>query len=196
MLQLPNILTLARIAMVPLIILCYYAPEPLVVAARWAALILFVAGAATDYLDGWAARKYNMFSNLGRFLDPIADKLTVTVVLIMLIMVQRISGIHVIAAFLIIAREILISGLREFLGEMKGQIVVPVSRLAKHKTGWQMGAMIALLVIDAMPDFFSENFAFIEDLAAAALWFAAILSVITGWSYFKAFAAALTKEQS
>jgi cardiolipin synthase len=180
---LPNFLTLARIALVPLIIACFYAPESWVICANWAALILFVVGAITDYLDGWFARKYNMTSSLGRFLDPIADKLAVTAVIMMLIMIQQISGIDVVAAYLIIGREILVSGLREFLGETKSPVIIPVSNLAKWKTGFQMGALIALLAIHAWP--LLEPF---TELADLALWVAAILSVITGWSYFRAFA--------
>ncbi|TAH34776.1 MAG: CDP-diacylglycerol--glycerol-3-phosphate 3-phosphatidyltransferase [Alphaproteobacteria bacterium] len=189
MLQLPNFLTLARIALVPLIIACYYAPESLVEVANWTALILFVVGAITDYLDGWAARKYNMTSPLGRFLDPIADKLAVTAVIMMLIMIQRISGVDVVAAYLIIGREILVSGLREFLGETKTPVVIPVSNLAKWKTGFQMGALIALLSIQAWP--LLEP---LMELADLALWVAAVLSVITGWNYFRAFAQVMFKD--
>lgn len=183
MFQLPNILTFARIGLVPLIIACYYAPEDWVGIARWGALVLFVAGAITDYLDGWIARRYNLTSSLGQFLDPIADKLAVAAVIIMLVMTQRISGIDVAAAYLIIGREILISGLREFLGGSNKPVVIPVSRLAKWKTGWQMGALIGLLAVDAA-DFLEP----IAELANVALWIAAILSVITAWSYFRAFA--------
>ncbi len=191
MLQLPNLLTLVRIAFVPLIIACYYAPQEWAECAKWAALGLFALGAITDYFDGWVARRYNMVSPLGRFLDPIADKLSVAAVIILLIMTQRISGVDVIAAYLIIGREILISGLREFLGESKKSVTIPVSHLAKWKTGFQMGALIALLSIDALP--LLEPF---TELADMALWVAAILSVITAWNYFRAFAQTMCEDSA
>jgi cardiolipin synthase len=181
-LQLPNILTLARIALVPLIIACYFAPTELVQHGRWLALLLFIAGAITDYLDGWYARKWNMSTPLGRFLDPIADKLAVVAVLVMLIMTQRISGIDVIAAYLIVGREILVSGLREYLAELRDKIVVPVSYLAKWKTVLQMTALIALLLIDAYPPLEP-----VAEIGYTCLWLAAALSLWTAWSYFQAF---------
>jgi cardiolipin synthase len=183
MFQLPNILTFARIALVPLIIACYYAPEDWVAIARWGALLMFIAGAITDYLDGWVARRYNLTSSLGQFLDPIADKLAVTAVVMMLIMTQRISGIDIVAAYLIVGREILVSGLREFLGSGSTPVIIPVSKLAKWKTAMQMVALIALLAIDAIPELDP-----ISEIANVALWIAAILSVITAWSYFRVFA--------
>lgn len=182
LLQLPNILTLTRIALVPLIIGCYFAPQEWLSHGRWLALVLFIAGAITDYLDGWYARKLNLHSALGQFLDPIADKLAVVAVLVMLMMTQRISGIDIIAAYLIIGREILVSGLREYLSGLQQNIVVPVSHLAKWKTALQMTALIALLLIDA--------YAPLEPLAEigyVCLWVAAALSLWTAWNYFLAF---------
>ncbi len=189
MFQIPNLLTFLRIGFVPLIIATYFAPEDLVEQARWAALILFVMGAITDYLDGWVARRYRMESSLGKFLDPIADKLAVAAVLIMLVMTQRISGVDAVAAYLIVGREILVSGLREFLAQMPGKIMVPVSKLAKWKTAAQMTALIALLAVDAW-----QVLQPLAELAGVALWVAALLSVVTGWQYFKKFAETMTRD--
>ena len=181
-LQLPNILTLTRIALVPMIIACYFVGTEHAAYARWLALILFIGGGATDYLDGWYARKWNMTTPLGRFLDPIADKLAVVAVLIMLMMTQRISGVDVIAAYLIIGREIFVSGLREYLSELRDGIIVPVSALAKWKTAAQMAALTGLLLIDAYPPL--EPLA---EIGYVCLWLAAALSLWTAWNYFQSF---------
>lgn len=181
-LQLPNILTLTRIALVPMIIACYFASTEYTAYTRWLALILFIGGGVTDYLDGWYARKWNMTTPLGRFLDPIADKLAVVAVLIMLMMTQRISGIDVIAAYLIIGREIFVSGLREYLSELRDGIVVPVSALAKWKTAVQMVALTGLLLIDAYPPLEA-----LAEIGYVCLWLAAALSLWTAWNYFQSF---------
>jgi cardiolipin synthase len=178
---LPNLVTLLRIALIPLIIFTYYMPGEIYPWARGLALVLFILSAITDWLDGHLARRYNMMSDLGRFLDPIADKLAVAAVLVMLVMTNRIAGIDVIAAYLILAREIFISGLREFLGGIKDPIVLPVSPAAKWKTGTQMVALIGYMAVDACPPL--EGFV---ELASIALWISAILSVVTGYEYFKA----------
>lgn len=176
--QLPNIITLFRIAAIPLIIAMYYVDWEY---AKWAALILFVLSAISDWLDGYLARLYKMTSSFGRFLDPIADKLAVTAILVMLVYTNRIAGLDVIAAYLILARELFISGLREYLGGFKDPVVMPVSIAAKWKTAMQMTALIALLAIDAWP--LLEPLA---EIAGITLWIAAILSVTTGYEYFKA----------
>ncbi len=178
---LPNLLTLARIYLIPLYIASYFISDPL---TKWAALGIFIICALTDYADGWLARKLNAHSELGRFLDPIADKLLVNSVLIMLIAVGRIQGIDVLAALLILLREIFVSGLREFAGQGVSPKQIPVTNLAKWKTGLQMIAMIGLLLVDAYEPLES----YIE-VANAVLWLAAFVSLYTGYEYWRGFRA-------
>ena len=129
-LNLPNLLTYGRLAAVPAVVALLFWPNELV--ARWSALAVFVAAAITDYLDGYLARAYAQQSVLGRMLDPIADKLLVAASLLMLAADQILEGWSLAAAVVILCREILVSGLREFLAELK--VSVPVSRVAKWKT--------------------------------------------------------------
>ena len=136
MTSLPNMLTLSRIGIIPLLILLFYLDRPL---ASWGALALFAIAGITDYFDGYFARHRKQVSAFGRFLDPIADKLLVAAVLLMLVATQRVAGLVVLPALVILCREILVSGLREYLAEIK--VSVPVSRLAKWKTGIQMLAL-------------------------------------------------------
>ena len=126
MLNLPNILTLSRIAAIPLVVACFWLEHGW---AQWLSMILFVAACVTDCFDGYFARRYHQISRFGRFLDPIADKLLVAAALVMLVDVGQLRGVHVLAALIILAREILVSGLREFLAELR--VGVPVSQLAK-----------------------------------------------------------------
>src|SRR5437899_9413404 len=134
MLNTANILTLSRIVAIPLVVACFWLDRGW---SQWLSMILFVIAAVTDWFDGYFARRYHQISRLGRFLDPIADKLLVAAALLMLVDSGQLSGIHVLAALIILAREILVSGLREFLAELR--IGVPVSQLAKWKTAVQMG---------------------------------------------------------
>ena len=171
--NLANILTLGRLALLPLIILLFFVPADW---AAWSVLVLYIAGAVSDWLDGWVARAYNQTSDFGRFLDPIADKIFVVTVLLMLVATDRIEGVWVIAVIIILMREFLVAGLREFLGP-KG-IVLPVTTLAKWKTGLQMVATGFLIVAPA--------------LGTMAHWFgllglsaAAVLTAVTGWEYMK-----------
>lgn len=171
--SLPNLLTLARILVIPLIVALLYLEGA---GPRWATFALFVAACITDYLDGLLARRLNEISALGRFLDPIADKLLVVALLVMLVARGEIAGAAVVAALVILGREILVSGLREYLGGL--QVAMPVSRLAKWKTSVQMAALAALLIAPILPG--------VPLLAAAAellLWIAALLTAITGWDY-------------
>lgn len=169
--SLPNILTLGRIAAIPAIVALLFFDAD---AARWAAFGLYVAACATDWLDGKLARARGEVSPLGRFLDPIADKLLVAAIIVMLVAVGDLSGAAVLAAIIILCREILVSGLREFLAEL--QVPLPVSRLAKWKTTVQMVALALLLIGPAGP-------AEIAVLGVVLLWLAAALTLMTGWDY-------------
>ncbi len=171
--SLPNLLTLARIVAIPVIVVLLYLDGA---APRWLALALFAAACITDYYDGLLARRRNEVSPLGRFLDPIADKLLVVAILVMLVASGEIAGASVIAAIAILAREILVSGLREYLAEL--QVGMPVSKLAKWKTTVQMAALAVLLVAPALPGVPGVLW-----LGQALLWLAAVLTVITGWDY-------------
>lgn len=176
MTSLPNLLTLSRIVVIPLVIATFYFDGA---TARWLACGLFVAAAVTDWFDGYLARSWNQVSALGRFLDPIADKLLVGAVLFMLVAYERVSEASVMPALVILLREILVSGLREFLAEVR--IGMPVSRLAKWKTGIQMVALPVLLVGDYGPAVLP-----VRMVGEVALWAAALLTLVTGWDYLRA----------
>ena len=175
--NLPNILTYARILAVPAIVLCFSFPGDM---GRWAALALFIAAAVTDWLDGYFARAWSQQSALGRMLDPIADKLLVSIVLLLLVGKETIAGPEIWAAVIILAREILVSGLREFLADLS--VSVPVSRLAKWKTGVQLVAL-GLLIPGAAADAIVPG---AGAIGIIALWVAALLTVFTGYDYLKA----------
>ncbi|MBM3573553.1 MAG: CDP-diacylglycerol--glycerol-3-phosphate 3-phosphatidyltransferase, partial [Alphaproteobacteria bacterium] len=145
-LSLPNLLTLSRIVVIPVLVALFYVDGA---AARWLACALFTAACITDYFDGYLARIWRQDTDFGRFLDPIADKLLVGSALFMLVAMDHISGLTVLPALVILCREILVSGLREFLAGIK--LRVPVSRLAKWKTTIQMVAIGFLIVGDAGP---------------------------------------------
>jgi len=176
-LSLPNLLTYGRIAAVPAVAACFYFEGN---TARWVAVFLFVIAAITDFLDGYLARAWQQQSALGRMLDPIADKLLVSVCLLMLAADGTIGGWSLVAANIILCREILVSGLREFLAGL--QVSVPVTQLAKWKTTVQLIA-VALLVAGPAGD------AVIPGTTLAgltALWIAAVLTLYTGYDYFRA----------
>jgi cardiolipin synthase len=147
--------------------------------SRWAALAVFAVAAITDYLDGYVARTYGQQSALGRMLDPIADKLLVAACLLMLVYDRAIEGPTVWAAIVILCREILVSGLREFLAELK--VSVPVSRVAKWKTTLQLLALGFLIAGPAGDTVLPHN----TLIGIVLLWIAAILTIYTGWDYFK-----------
>lgn len=173
---LANILTISRVVMVPLVVLCFYLPP---VTGRSLALLLFVLAAVTDYYDGYFARKWGQTTPLGIMLDPIADKLLIAIVLLMLVADNTVSGLHIWAAAIILFREVFISGMREFLAE-KG-VSVPVTSIAKWKTTIQMVALAALLGAPAV----SLILPFALEIGLLLLWLSAALTLYTGIEYFK-----------
>ncbi|MGE0252061.1 MAG: CDP-diacylglycerol--glycerol-3-phosphate 3-phosphatidyltransferase [Dongiaceae bacterium] len=181
--MLPNILTLARIAVIPALLLTYFLPGEV---ARLLAFILFLIAAITDYYDGFLARKYGMVSSIGAFLDPIADKLLVAAVILMLVMNGRLNGFDVIAAYLILGREIWVSGLREYLGNGAKSVAVPVTSLAKWKTVIQMVALGGFLALDTL-----TQLQVLYPLISLILWAAAALSLHTAYGYTRTFWQAL-----
>jgi cardiolipin synthase len=183
--KLPNLLTLSRIAVIPLMVGTFYLPGGY---SQWIACALFTAAGVTDYLDGHFARRWKQHSEIGRFLDPIADKLLVGAALFMLAASERISASAVLPALVILSREILVSGLREYLASLR--VRVPVSRLAKWKTGIQMTAIGFLLVGDAGPSFLP-----VQDIGEALLWIAALLTLVTGYDYLRAGLPHMTEER-
>jgi cardiolipin synthase len=171
--NLPNLLTLSRIVAIPLVVACFWLDRGW---AQWLSMILFVIAAVTDWFDGYFARRYHQISRLGRFLDPIADKLLVAAALVMLVDSGTLRGVNVLAALIILAREILVSGLREFLAELR--VGLPVSALAKWKTGAQMVAIAALLVGDAASPYVTQ-------IGIVLIWLAAALTLLTGYDYLR-----------
>lgn len=174
--QIPNILTLSRIFAIPLLVAAFFMAQPL---GSWVAFILFTLAGITDYFDGMLARRLNVVSPMGRFLDPIADKLMVGAVIVMLVAVQWVGGIHVIAAVIILLRELLVSGLREYLAELS--VSVPVTKLAKWKTTAQMIALGAL----AWTMGGAELGLPAQEVGLVCLWIAAILTMVTGYGYLR-----------
>ena len=179
-LSVPNLLTYARLAAVPAFaaIMFFFEGDT----ARWFAAGIFAIAGVTDFLDGYLARAWSQQSRLGRMLDPIADKLLVGAALLLLVADQTISGWSIWAALIILSREILVSGLREFLAELN--VTVSVSRLAKWKTAVQMAALFVLLAGEAgdklCGDCGSVSF------GLSLLWVAALLTLYTGFDYFRA----------
>jgi cardiolipin synthase (CMP-forming) len=176
--SLPNVLTYLRILAVPAVVLCLLAIEG--TGARWWALAVYVVACLTDWLDGFLARVWHQQSALGRMLDPIADKLLVGTTLLMLTSDNTISGVHMVAAVIILCREILVSGLREFLAELN--VRVHVTQLAKWKTTVQMIALGVLLAGPAGDKILPG----ITAAGLAMLWVAALLTLWTGFDYLKA----------
>ncbi len=178
-LSIPNILTYGRILAVPAVVACFALPGTPTPTSRWIALGLFAAAAITDFFDGYLARAWGQQSSLGRMLDPIADKLLVASCLMILVDVRTIHGWSVIAAVIILCREILVSGLREFLAELR--VSVPVTWLAKWKTTAQLVALGFLIVGDAG----NTVFPWTEETGLVLLWISAVLTLYTGWDYFR-----------
>jgi cardiolipin synthase len=179
---LPNLLTYGRIAAVPVVVGCMYFQAILQYGLwlRWVALAIFIAAGITDILDGYVARAWAQQSSLGRMLDPIADKLLVSSCLLMLAADETIRGWSLFAAIIILCREILVSGLREYLAELR--VSVPVSRVAKWKTFGQLLAVGFLLAGEAG----DSVFPFTTAIGLALLWLSAIVTIYTGWDYLRA----------
>lgn len=181
-LSLPNILTYGRIIAVPLVVMCFFVEGSLQSsdASRWTALAIFAIASITDFFDGYLARIWQQTSTIGRMLDPIADKLLVSACLLLLAADGTIAGWALWAAIIILCREILVSGLREYLAELK--VSVPVSQLAKWKTTAQMVALAFLLAGPAG----DKVMPYITEIGIGLLWISAILTLYTGWDYFRA----------
>ena len=179
-LKIPNILTIGRIILVPIFIGTYYLPGAI---GDWIPFFVFVLASFTDFLDGLLARLYKEESKLGELLDPVADKIIITSALILLVMDGTIEGYEVIAAIIIMIREILISGLREFLAKV--QVTMPVTSLAKFKTLIQMFAIATLLTGESgnkLVNFGDYN---AHSIGIVLLWMAAFLTLFTGYDYVK-----------
>jgi cardiolipin synthase (CMP-forming) len=177
-LALPNILTYLRILAVPAVVAClFFLSGP---TARWAALVVYAFACVTDWFDGYLARVWQQQSALGQMLDPIADKLLVGATLLILTHDNTINGWHIWAAVIILCREILVSGLREFLAELN--VKIHVTRLAKWKTTLQMIALGALLggpAADTVVPYMTTT-------GLVLLWIAALLTLVTGYDYLRA----------
>lgn len=183
--NLPNMLTLSRIAIVPVLIASFYIEGRLY---HWVAAGLFLLASVTDFFDGYLARMLKAQSKLGQFLDPVADKLLVAAAILMLVHFEGIGRYDIIPAIAILSREIMVSGLREFLAEIN--VSVPVTNLAKIKTGVQMSAITLLLLGVEGPSFEEvetlTEVTLTEFLGRTLLWVAAVLTLITGYAYLKA----------
>ncbi|MES2058037.1 MAG: CDP-diacylglycerol--glycerol-3-phosphate 3-phosphatidyltransferase [Pseudomonadota bacterium] len=181
MLTLPNLLTLSRIVAVPL--LAWFLWWPGWPAGYLAGFVLYCLMGITDYFDGYLARAQGTVSKLGVFLDPIADKIMVAAVILLLVSTRDtspavITGIHQVAALVILLREIAVSGLREFLAQL--QVSVPVSQLAKWKTTLQLVSLGGLILGGGLP-----AWPWVQSVSLAALWGAAALTLVTGWDYLR-----------
>ena len=181
MLTLPNLLTLSRIFAVPILVFLLWRPLPIDYAITF---VLYCIVGITDYFDGYLARAQGRISRLGQFLDPIADKIMVAAVLMMLISsrkanpVPEIDGLNIIPALVILLREIIVSGLREYLAPLN--VSMPVSRLAKWKTTLQLVALGALILGGAVP-----NAPWVHEVGILALWVAGGLTLMTGYDYLR-----------
>jgi len=177
MLRLPNALTVLRILLVPVFALAFMVPGE---TGRLTAFVVFCLAGVSDVLDGFAARKLRASSEFGRMLDPIADKILVGIALMMLVARHILTGIELVPALVILAREILVSGLREFLATVS--VSVPVTRVAKLKTVLQMISIGAMILGPSAQKIWPPAI----DVAYALLWTAAALTVYTGLAYFSA----------
>ena len=183
MLTLPNILTLSRILAVPILVILLWpdsagtppSPTRLEYGLAWG---LYTLMAVTDYFDGYLARAQGTVSKLGIFLDPIADKIMIAAVILMLVLTGDLKSYAAIAALIILLREIAVSGLREFLAGV--QVSVPVSQLAKWKTTFQLVSLGAIILGRALP-----RWSWIEQVGFFSLYAAAVLTLVTGWDYLR-----------
>lgn len=174
--KLPNYLTFMRILVIPGVVASFSFPGMF---AAWVGCGLFMAASITDWFDGYLARKYKSTSSLGRIFDPIADKLLVAATLLMMAAYDRLGYTGLWPAVIILCREVLVSGLREFLAEIK--VGLPVTHLAKWKTGIQMMSIPMLMVAD-----YSPWFCYFGEVGEVLIWIAAVLTVITGYDYLRA----------
>jgi cardiolipin synthase len=179
--NLPNLLTLSRIAAIPVLVALVTLHTP---GADLAACALFALAGVTDWLDGRIARSQKLQSDLGRILDPIADKLLVGATLMVLAGMGRLTMLGLYPAIVIMCREILVSGLREYLAGLA--VGLPVTRLAKWKTGLQMAALGTLLAGDSGGAWLGLGWLHVGTVGEAMLWVAAGLTLVTGWDYLTA----------
>jgi len=182
MLTLPNLLTLSRILAVPILVFLLWKPTPIDYAITF---VLYCIVGITDYFDGYLARAQGQISRLGQFLDPIADKIMVAAVIVMLMASRKADGdapiienFHIIPALVILLREIIVSGLREFLAPLN--VSMPVSTLAKWKTTFQLVSLGALILSGAFP-----SQPWMHTVGLASLWAAAALTMVTGYDYLR-----------
>lgn len=175
--SLPNKLTLSRIVVIPIILVLLFVPKTW---AAWVALAFFTSAGITDWLDGYLARRGNEVTRVGQFLDPIADKLLVSAVILVLVSIQQIDGLTIFPAIIILMREVAVSGLREFLAGL--QVSVPVSRLAKWKTTIQMIALGFLMIGDR----YAPSFIPATAIGDLGLWVAGGFTLVTAWDYWRA----------
>lgn len=187
--SLPNVLTYSRVLAVAFVVLCYLLADDFATnsAARLSAAAIFIFASATDYFDGYFARKWDMGTALGKMLDPIADKMLVAVVMLILCADGTIASWHIIAPALILCREFLVSGLREIVGAASG--VASVTNLAKWKTTAQLISLALLLAGPAIS-------VYLVLLGLLLLWVSTVLTVMTGYDYFSKTLAYLTAEKS
>ncbi|MEK9988257.1 MAG: CDP-diacylglycerol--glycerol-3-phosphate 3-phosphatidyltransferase [Halieaceae bacterium] len=182
----PNLLTALRVAAIPLMVICYYLPQPI---STVGAAMVFIVASVTDWFDGWLARRLGQTSQFGAFLDPVADKLLVSVALILLL--HRMDNVFItLAAMVVIGREIVISALREWMAQLGKRASVAVNSIAKLKTGVQMTAIPILLWYPSKPAG--------EELRLLGLFLLAVAVLLTLWSmviYFRAFLATLKEAE-
>jgi CDP-diacylglycerol--glycerol-3-phosphate 3-phosphatidyltransferase len=182
MLTLPNLLTLSRILAVPILVFLLWQPRPIDYAITF---VLYCVVGITDYFDGLLARAQGQISKLGQFLDPIADKIMVAAVIVMLMASRKADGnppvlqdVNIIPALIILLREIIVSGLREYLAELR--VGMPVSQLAKWKTTFQLVSLGALILGGAIPE---QHW--VHQVGIGSLWAAAALTLLTGYDYLR-----------
>ena len=179
LLTLPNILTMSRVAVIPVFVALFFLETT---TGQWIACGLFALAAITDFFDGYLARARGQMSAFGTFLDPVADKLLVASALLMMVGFDQISGLVIIPAVVILCREILVSGLREYLAGFA--VSLPVSRLAKWKTTVQMIAIGFLIVGESAHPAISADIP-VRLIGEAGLWLAAVVTLITGFDYLR-----------
>ena len=189
----PNLLTYGRILAVPALVLCFYLENT---TGRWLSFAVFVAASVSDFFDGYLARAWKQQSAIGQILDPIADKLLVAVALVLLVWSGTIGSWSLLAAIVILVREISVSGLREFLAGLR--VSVPVSRLAKWKTTLQMVAIGFLLIGpagDRLLRYYFGDLGLVTYIGLLLLWVSALITLYTGYDYFRAGLRHITGEE-